>query len=157
MIRKPSRSLLQVFLIPLLLIVGGAVESRAEKPESRASDEVKWGSKAARRGYWQEAHMRFERADGLTPNQPRILNNLAISLEALGRYEEARETYERALALAPNDGALRRNHARFVEFYTEYVVEAEAEFDEEGPPPEESAAEVAPPAEAGEGGADAQG
>jgi Flp pilus assembly protein TadD len=154
-VRTPSRSLIRVFLLALLLILGGAVASQAEKPENRASDELKWGSKAARRGYWQEAHMRFDRADGLTPNQPRILNNLAISLEALGRYEEARETYERALALAPNDGALRRNHSRFVEFYTEHVVEAEAE--EQAPPSEEPAAEVAPPTESGEGGVDAQG
>lgn len=154
MIRTPSRSLLRVFLLALLLILCGVVESPAEKPENRAADEVKWGSKAARRGYWQEAHMRFERANGLTPNQPRILNNLAISLEALGRYEEARETYERALALAPNDGALRRNHSRFVEFYTEHVVEVEAE--EKAPPAEESAAEAAPPTGSEEGSADAQ-
>lgn len=90
-----------------------------------ASAEMKWGFKAARRGYWQEALMRFEHANELTPNQPRILNNIAVAQEANGRYEMALLTYQEGLALAPNNSALRRNYTRFQEFYASYIAPPE--------------------------------
>ena len=59
------------------------------------------GVRAAQRGYWQEALFRFERARELEPNNGEMLNNLAVALEALGRYDDALATYKQALKDAP--------------------------------------------------------
>ena len=91
----------------------------------QAEAEMKFGFKVARHGYWQEALQRFERANQLTPNQPRILNNIAVAQEANGRYEMALLTYQEGLALAPNNSALRRNYTRFQEFYASYIAPPE--------------------------------
>jgi tetratricopeptide (TPR) repeat protein len=110
----------------------------------QASEQIERGYSAARNGYWQEALFRFERANTLTPNQPRILNNIAVSLEAAGRFEEALATYESALAVAPNDQVLRRNYSRFKEFYESQMEPAAAA-------PEDGAAAPAPGGESADG------
>jgi Flp pilus assembly protein TadD len=100
--------------------------AEAGDPNSKeASAEMKWGFKAAKRGYWQEALLRFEHANELTPNKARILNNIAVAQEANGLYEMALLTYQEGLALEPNNQALRRNYTRFQEFYTSYVAPPE--------------------------------
>ncbi len=88
---------------------------------SLAAAAVQEGLQAARRSYWQEAHFRFAAAHQLQPQHAGILNNLAVTLEALGRYDEALETYKKALALAPSNRSIRRNYARFAEFYTSFA------------------------------------
>jgi len=98
----------------------------ADRAAKQASEQVRRGYTAARQGYWLEALFRFERADALTPNQPRILNNIAVSLEASGRFEEALTAYEAALSVAPNDQVLRRNFSRFKEFYESQMTSAPA-------------------------------
>ena len=65
--------------------------------------------------------MRFERANQLTPNQPRILNNIAVAQEANGLYEMALLTYQEGLSIDPGNNALRRNYMRFQEFYSSYI------------------------------------
>lgn len=107
-------------LVLAVLFFGG--EALAKNPQAKqAEEEMEFGYKAARRGYWQEALERFELADELTPNQPRILNNIAVALEANGRFDEARTTYQAALALAPNDSRMQKNYQRFHEFYANFV------------------------------------
>jgi Flp pilus assembly protein TadD len=98
------------------LLVASTAEA-GDAAARQASEQVERGYTAAKDGYWQEALFRFERANALTPNQPRILNNIAVSLEAAGRFEEALSAYESALGIAPNDQVLRRNYSRFKEFY----------------------------------------
>ncbi len=90
-------------------------------PSYSAKDELKIGVEAAKRGYWQEALLRFQQADRARPQQVKILNNLAVALEAVARYEEAMVTYEAALAIAPSNRNLRRNHQQFKEFYRTYI------------------------------------
>jgi len=111
----------------------------------QASEQIQRGYTAARQGYWLEALFRFERANALTPNQPHILNNIAVSLEASGRFEEALATYETALSVAPNDQVLRRNFSRFKEFYEAQMkpptTSAEDRAAEESPGPEAAAGE----------------
>jgi tetratricopeptide (TPR) repeat protein len=85
------------------------------------------GFKAAKRGYWQEALLRFQTADSKEPGQVRILNNLAVALEAVARYDEAREVYERAMDIAPGDRNLSRNYKNFQEFYENSVLRQEPE------------------------------
>jgi tetratricopeptide (TPR) repeat protein len=90
---------------------------------------MKFGFQAAKRGYWQEALMRFERANELTPEQPRVLNNIAVAQEATGLFEQALLTYQTALAIDPGNQALNRNYARFQEFYTTYLAPKEGDGD----------------------------
>ncbi len=84
-------------------------------------EEMRLGAQAAARGYWQEALFRFSRAQVGEPGNAEVLNNLAVALEALGRYDEALATYKQALQAAPHDPSIRRNYARFAEFYTSYA------------------------------------
>jgi tetratricopeptide (TPR) repeat protein len=100
-----------------------------------------FGFKAARRGYWQEALYRFERANELTPDQPRILNNIAVAQEANGLFEQAMLTYQTAMSIAPNNDALRRNYMRFQEFYASYVNPPEEAGDEPGEEADDDAQE----------------
>jgi Tfp pilus assembly protein PilF len=102
----------------------------------------------AERGLWSEALFRFERAHRLEPSSFRVLNNLAVAYEANGRFDEALATYRRALAIDPANRDLRRNYARFVEFYQSFRPEAAVE-EEAGaagaPAPAPAAAEPAAP------------
>lgn len=111
-----------------IIFTGAAFAGNPDAKE--ASAEMKWGFKAARKGYWQEALMRFEHANQLTPGQPRILNNVAVAQEANGLYEMALLTYQEGLSLDPNNNALRRNYSRYQEFYASYI--APPEIGEEG-------------------------
>jgi tetratricopeptide (TPR) repeat protein len=117
----------------------------ADKPAKQAEEQVNRGYRAARRGYWQEALFRFERANALTPNEPRILNNIAVALEASGRFEEALVAYQSALAIAPNDRVLRQNYSRFREFYDAQVAPPKPAEDTPAKPAEDQAA---PPGDA---------
>ena len=86
---------------------------------------MRFGYKVAREGYWQEALMRFRQADAPTPNDPEILNNVAVALEAVGQYDAARDVYGRALTIAPGNDVLRRNFQAFEQFYKENVADLE--------------------------------
>ena len=71
----------------------------------------------AQRGLWSEALFRFRQAQAQRPDDPRVLNNMAIAHEALGQFELALQHYQDALKADPNNRDLRRNYSRFVEFY----------------------------------------
>ena len=91
--------------------------SATEKPSSQ----IAFGAEVARQGHWREAVFRFEAALKKEPANARAHNNLAVSLEATGDYARALAEYKKALDLAPNDNYIRRNYARFAEFYTSYT------------------------------------
>ena len=86
-----------------------------------ANDEVREGVRVAQLGYWQEALFRFGRARELSPNDLVVLNNLAVAQEALGRYDDALATYKLALQKEPKNTVVRKNYARFAEFFTSYA------------------------------------
>ncbi len=86
-----------------------------------ADDESRFGVEAGRRGYWQEALFRFERALAQEPTNAELLNNLAVTQEALGRFDDALATYKEALKQGPKNQNIRRNYARFAEFYSSYA------------------------------------
>lgn len=130
---KP-RILVTAVLVAFLALpsaMAGAGERDDSKKEARA--EMKFGYQAARRGYWQEALMRFERANELTPGQARILNNIAVAQEANGLFEEALLTYQTGLAVDPRDTGLRKNLARFEEFYASHIARPEEKAEPVGP------------------------
>lgn len=102
-------------------------------------DQVRFGVRMAREGLWSEALFRFEKARQVEPGNPRVLNNIAVALEAAGRYEEALETYREGLRVAPGDRTLSENYARFLEFYEGFKpAEEGAEGAEPEPPPQSS-------------------
>lgn len=80
-----------------------------------ASDELRFGVEVARKGLWQEARFRFERAVELDPDNASALNNLAIALEQQGEFDKAREAYERALKLKPGSLYIQQNYDLFRE------------------------------------------
>jgi Tfp pilus assembly protein PilF len=97
--------------------IGCAGYSHTEKAKSQ----IAFGSEVARKGLWREASFRFEQAIAKEPNNARAHNNLAVALEATGEYARALAEYKRALELDPKDTYIRRNYARFAEFYTSYT------------------------------------
>jgi tetratricopeptide (TPR) repeat protein len=77
-----------------------------------------YGSEMARKGFWHEALFRYEKAAAGNPNDAQIQNNLAVAYESVGDTTRALATYKRALELAPQDPKIKRNYARFAEYYT---------------------------------------
>ena len=88
--------------------------------DSPSQQQLEFGADMARRGLWKEALFRFQQADRLDPGNPRILNNIAVSYEALGLFDEALEAYRRALEVGADDRELKGNYSRFVEFYQSF-------------------------------------
>jgi Tfp pilus assembly protein PilF len=87
----------------------------------RAKSQIAFGADVARKGLWREAAFRFEQAIAKDPKSARAHNNLAVALEATGEFARALIEYKKALELDPNDNYIRRNYARFAEFYTSYT------------------------------------
>lgn len=111
---RPWTLILGLALVTLLpAAVEAAKGPRAPKPD----EQMKFGVQMARRGLWSEALFRFRQADQLEPNNAKTLNNMAVAYEAVGQFENALEYYKRALRAAPGNGDLKKNYARFVEFY----------------------------------------
>lgn len=108
-----------IVLVAMALATTGCAGSSGGRVGAAA--EIREGLRAASRSYWQEAHFRFSAAHRLEPANAAVLNNLAVTLEALGRYDEALQTYKKALELAPGNRSIRRNYARFAEFYTSFA------------------------------------
>ena len=106
-------------VLALAILSGGCVSSRG--PEGQARAQMREGVRSAQRSYWQEALFRFERARDLEPSDGEVLNNLAVALEALGRYDEALAVYKQALKGPKKSSIVRKNYARFAEFYTSYA------------------------------------
>lgn len=133
---QTTRWLARIGLLIAVVTMLGADFAAAGNPAAKEAEaEMEWGYKAARRGYWQEALLRFKHANELTPDQPRIINNIAVAQEANGLYEMALLSYQMGLSINPKDDALRRNYARFQEFYVNHV----AKPDEPGEKAEEEA------------------
>ena len=85
--------------------------------DSSASQQLAFGVQMARRQLWNEALFRFRQAAKMEPNNPRIVNNLAVACEATGQFDEALAYYKDALKLSPTDRTVKGNYTRFVEFY----------------------------------------
>jgi Flp pilus assembly protein TadD len=96
------RRLIPLLFAPLLLAALPA-----------AAPEMKAGFTAAEDGRWQEARGHFQAADKLSGGDARILNNMAVTAEALGDFPEAKRCYEAALRLEPDNPRLKENFAAF--------------------------------------------
>ncbi len=93
------------------VLLGGAASALA----SVADKEVHFGTDVAKKGLWQEARFRFEKAVLLDPENASAFNNLAVALEQQGEFDTAREMYEKALALKPGSLLIQQNYDLFRE------------------------------------------
>jgi Flp pilus assembly protein TadD len=129
-LRDFNSTFVMAAVVGLALLVGSAAQAA-----SPVSEQLEFGVEMARRGLWNEALFRFNQADGLDPNNPRILNNLAVAHEAVGQFEKALEIYQSAIRLAPGSTDLKRNYAQFLEFYQGFRPrEPESEVPADGSP-----------------------
>jgi len=107
--------------LSLALVVFAVLPQSAaakKKPQApSASAQVSFGVEMAKRGLWSEALFRFKQADKMSPNDAKTLNNLAVAYEAVGQFDEALAHYKKALQASPSSNDLKKNYARFVEFY----------------------------------------
>ena len=99
-----------MILAALCLLLGSAVSL-----QSTSVQEVRFGVQVARKGLWQEARFRFEKAVLLDPENAAALNNLAVSFEQQGDFDKARAAYEKALKLKPGDTYIQQNYDLFRE------------------------------------------
>jgi Tfp pilus assembly protein PilF len=107
---------------PLLAaLVAAAAAAAGCSSGGGTGTQIAFGAKVARDGLWREAAFRFEKAIAADPRNARAHNNLAVALEATGDFSRALEEYKKALELNPTDNYIRRNYARFAEFYTSYT------------------------------------
>ncbi|HEY1251739.1 MAG TPA: tetratricopeptide repeat protein [Thermoanaerobaculia bacterium] len=109
----------QARIAVFFLLVAGACTSYSHT--EKASTQLAFGTNVAKKGLWREAAFRYEQAAAREPNNARAHNNLAVALEANGDFARALAEYKRALELEPNNNYIRRNYARFAEFYTSYT------------------------------------
>jgi len=92
----------------------------AGKSTDSAASQLEFGIEMARRGLWNEALFRFEQARRAQPADGKVLNNLAVAYEAVGRFDDALATYKEATRLAPGERGLKVNYSKFLEFYQNY-------------------------------------
>ncbi len=107
------------WVLTLLIVASGCTSSYPHT--DRASTQLSFGTDVAKEGHWREAAFRFEQAIARDPDNARAHNNLAVAMEANGDFAKALAEYKKALELAPNNEYIRRNYARFAEFYTSYT------------------------------------
>jgi hypothetical protein len=82
------------------------------------ADILEFAADMAKRGNWREALYRWEGVAAKRPEDPRILNNLAVAHEALGEPDTARGLYDRALRVSRGDERIETNQIRFVRFWS---------------------------------------
>jgi Tfp pilus assembly protein PilF len=113
----------QRLLVPVAMILLGGILAIAagcssSKPDERWKAQKAYGARMAQKGFWREALFRFQHAAAERPDDPQIQNDLAVAYESVGETARALAAYKRALELAPEDPKIKRNYARFAEYYT---------------------------------------
>ena len=99
-----------VMAVPILLVLAQAGVS-----QSSSKDELAFGIEVAKRGLWNEARFRFERAVALDPQSAEAHNDLGVALEQQGEFAKARAAFEKALELSPNSIYIQQNYDLFRE------------------------------------------
>lgn len=131
-----------VIVLGAVALLGAPAAGDSQQRPPTAKDQLDFGVEMAQRGLWNEALFRFRQAERLSPEDVSVLNNLAVAYEALGQFEEALQQYQRALRVDANSRDLKRNYARFSEFFQSYQASREKEA---AAPAEAAAPEGSPP------------
>jgi Flp pilus assembly protein TadD len=112
--RSPVLALAAFALLAPSLLLAKDTTSKA------FSEQLAFGTQMAQRGLWSEALFRFRQAEKLEPGNVRAMNNVAVALEAIGKFDEALAAYQQALKADPGNVELKRNYGRFSEFYQSF-------------------------------------
>jgi Tfp pilus assembly protein PilF len=131
------------FLVLLALAVPPYAPGPMAKNDSAA--QLDFGVQAARKGLWREALFRWERARKAAPEDPRVLNNLAVAYETTGDFGKADELYRAALQLDPGNRDIRQNYDLFSGFYKEMRSRSAATAEKPPNAPEGQHSDVASP------------
>jgi Flp pilus assembly protein TadD len=100
-----------LLVVPLLAVL----LAKDAVPAASRDQEIAFGIEVARRGLWNEARFRFERAVALDPESAEALNDLAVALEQQGEFAEARDAFEKAMKIAPGSLYIQQNYDLFRE------------------------------------------
>ncbi len=92
------------------LVCGG--EPGGARSRREIQEDLKFAADMAASGLWREALFRWERVLRDRPDDPRVLNNIAVAAEALGQWEKAEEAYAKAASLA-KDRQIAANYELF--------------------------------------------
>ena len=114
-------------LLAVLMIGGRKKQDDVSSPAAQLA----FGVEMAKRGLWSEALFRFKQAARSDPQNPRILNNMAVAYEALGNFEKALDHYQDAIRSDPSNRELKRNYSRFVEFYRAFKPDQQSDEESE--------------------------
>ena len=107
-----------LFPVALAAVLLASLGCASNPTDTSVAAEKAYGAEMARKGFWREALFRFQKAQKQAPNDAEIESNLAVAYEAVGETAKALAAYRRALELAPEETHIRRNYARFAEYYT---------------------------------------
>ena len=110
--RKNAISLMLILFLVFVSASCGSKGSLDQDPELN----LKFGLEAAKGGLWKEALLRWEYGLKLSPNNPKIHNNLAVAYENEGDYVKAEEHYKKALELDPTNEGIKINYNSFKGF-----------------------------------------
>jgi hypothetical protein len=102
--------------ILLALILASAWSAEIPAKSLKLQQTLDFAVDMARKGNWREARYRWRQAESLAPDDPHVLNNLAVAAEILGETESARLYYEKAVAAGRRDAVISENQARFREY-----------------------------------------
>jgi Tfp pilus assembly protein PilF len=114
-----------VILLGAVALFGAPASGDSQQRPPNAKEQLDFGVQMAQRGLWHEALFRFQQAERQDPELVSALNNLAVAYEALGQFDDALLQYQRALRVDPNNRELKRNYARFSEFFQSYQASRE--------------------------------
>ncbi len=114
--------------LALVAVLAWAGCGSAHGSPATAESQLRFGVQMAQRGLWSEAFFRFQQAQRLEGgNDAKVLNNLAVASEALGKFDQALDFYKQALRLAPGDADVKANYDRFVSFYESFRARGDKE------------------------------
>jgi hypothetical protein len=107
---------------PLRLLVAASCivfAARAADPASGrdVASLLEFGAEMAAKGNWREAQYRWTLAAATEPENPHVLNNLAVGAEAMGEPAKARDLYARALTAGARDARIEKNATRSQRFW----------------------------------------
>jgi hypothetical protein len=129
--RKCSAALVAV-ITAMTVLAAGSVSAGRPKTKNPA----RFAADMAERGNWREAKYRWEIVRREQPDNPRILNNLAVAAEILGEVEEAKLLYEQAVETSGGNTHILDNQRRFAWSLKQRSAPGDDEDTEEYVPPE---------------------
>ena len=128
-----ARLIAAFFLVAALALPVFARTPAAGLSEREIRQQKTFAADMAKKGNWREALFRWERVLRATPDDARILNNVAVAWETMGNYDKAEEAYQRALKADPDQREIRENYALFHAFYDRFRKAKEAQSRPEPP------------------------